>query len=65
MNEFFCYSKDRKENFMKHPTTSLINTSKNKIGRVSKHVLDHINTELVNKLYIEKHDKCNQLVQKY
>ena len=39
---------------MKHPTTSLINTSKNKIGRVSKHVLDHINTELVNKLSVNE-----------
>ena len=39
---------------MKYPTTRLINTSKNKIGRVSKHVLNHINRELVSKLSVNE-----------
>ena len=33
---------------MNHPTTRLINPSKNKIGRICKHISDQINTKLVN-----------------
>ena len=35
---------------MNHPSTRLINPSKNEIGRISKHILDEINTKLVSKL---------------
>ena len=42
------------------PTASLINSSKNKIGRMSKHILDQINTELVSKLSVKE---GNQVVQ--
>ena len=42
--------KDHKENFTNHPTTRLINPSKNEIGRINKHILDQLNTELVSKL---------------
>ena len=41
-------------NFMNHPTTRLINSSKSEIERISKHILDQINTELVNKLSVNK-----------
>ena len=44
----FVTLKDRKENFMNHSTTRPINPSKNEIGRISEHILDQINTELVN-----------------
>ena len=40
----FVTLKDYKENFMNHPTTRLINPSKDEIGRISKHILDKINT---------------------
>ena len=39
---------------MNHPTTRLINSSKSEIERISKHILDQINTELVNKLSVNK-----------
>ena len=42
--------KDHKQNFLKYPTTRLINPSKNEKGRISKYILDQINTELVSKL---------------
>ena len=44
----FITLKDNKENFTNHPTTRLINPSKNETGRISKHILDQINTESVN-----------------
>ena len=32
--------KDHNKNFVKHPTTCLINPAKNKIGRIRKSILD-------------------------
>ena len=49
---FLITLKDHKENFTNNPTTRLINPSKNEIGRISKHLLDQINTELVSKLSV-------------
>ena len=50
----FITLKDHKENFTNHPTTRLINPSKNEIGRISKHILDQINSKLVSKLSINE-----------
>ena len=43
----FITLKDHKENFSNHYTTTLINPSKNEIGRKSTHILDQINSKLV------------------
>jgi hypothetical protein len=45
-NECFITLKDHKPNFQNHPTTRLINPSKNEIGRISKVILDDINKKL-------------------
>ena len=50
----FITLKDHKENFTNHPTTRLINPFKNEIGRISKHILDQINTKLVSKLSVNE-----------
>ena len=50
----FITLKDHKENFTNHPTTRLINPSKNEIGRISKHILDQINSKLVSKLSVNE-----------
>ena len=50
----FVTLKDHKENFTNHPMTRLINPSKNEIGRISKHILDQINTKLVSKLTVNE-----------
>ena len=42
----FITLKDHKENFANNPKTRLINPAKNEIGRISKDILDNINTEL-------------------
>ena len=50
----FVTLKDNKEDFMNHLTIRLINPSNNEIGRISKHILDQINTELVSKLSVNE-----------
>ena len=42
----FITLKDHKTNFLNHPTTRLINPAKNEIGRISKQILDQINSKL-------------------
>ena len=44
--EAFITLKDHKENFKNDPKCRLINPAKSELGRVSKQILDHINTEL-------------------
>ena len=39
----FITIKNHKENFDNHPTVQLINPAKNKLGRISKLILDHTN----------------------
>ena len=50
LSNCFITLKDHKENFVKHPTTRLINPAKNEIGRISKSILDKINICLCKKL---------------
>ena len=50
----FVTLKDNKEDFMNHLTIRLINPSNNEIGRISKHILDQINAELVSKLSVNE-----------
>ena len=51
---FFVTLKDHIEKFMNHPTTRLIDPSKNETGIIRKHILDQINKELVSKLNVNK-----------
>ena len=53
-DNYFITLKDHKENFTNHPTTRLINPSKNEIGGISKHILDQINSKLVSKLSVNE-----------
>ena len=39
---------------MNHPTARLVNPVKNEIGRISKHILDRINTKVVFKLSVNE-----------
>ena len=45
----FISLKDHKENVAKNPTRSLINPAKSEIGRISKQILQRINTDVRNK----------------
>lgn len=45
----FVSLKDHKENFANNPTCRLINQAKCEIGRISKQLLQRINTDVRNK----------------
>ena len=46
--------KDHKPNFANNPTCRLINPAKSEIGKISKQLLDRINTALVSKLKLNQ-----------
>ena len=46
----FITLNDHKDNFLNCPTTRLLNPEKNEVGRISKHILQNINTTLSGKL---------------
>ena len=48
--EAFITLKDYKPNFANNPTCRLINPAKSEIGKVSKQILDRINTSIVSEL---------------
>ena len=52
-NCFFTL-KDHKENFQNNPTVRLINPAKNEIGRISKIILDKINSSLIKQLKVNQ-----------
>ena len=46
----FITLNDYKDNFLNCPTTGLLNPEKNEVGRISKHILQNINTTSSGKL---------------
>ena len=48
--EAFITLKDHKPNFANNPTCRLINPAKSEIGKISKQILDRINTTITNHL---------------
>ena len=47
-NSCFITLKDHKPNFLNNPKVCLLNPAKNELGRISKSILDRINTSLRN-----------------
>ena len=50
----FITIKDHKPNFKTNPSYQLINPTKSEIGRISKHILNNINTQLKDKLQLNQ-----------
>ena len=50
----FITLKDHKENFLNRPNTRLLNPAKNEIDRISKHLLQNINTHLSEKMEVNE-----------
>ena len=50
----FITIKEHKPSFKTNPTDRLINPSKFEIGKISKHILDNINTQLMDKLQLNQ-----------
>ena len=62
-NECFITLKDHKPNFQNHPTTRLINPSKNEKGRISKVVLDDINNKLKTALGVKQWKSTGDVIE--
>ena len=58
----FITLKDHKENFMNNPSTRLINPAKNEVGRISKVILDKINTSLAHKLKLNQWNNTKSVI---
>ena len=58
----FITLKDHKTNFINHPTTRLINPAKNEIGRISKEILDRINSLLCSNLKVNEWKNTSSVV---
>ena len=50
----FVTLKDHKANFLNNPTTRLINPAKNEISRITKQILDQINSKLCEILKVNE-----------
>ena len=61
-NCFFTL-KDHKENFQNNPTVRLINPAKNKIGRLSKVILDKINSSLIKPLKVNRWKNTQKIIE--
>ena len=58
----FITLKDHKENFVNHPTTSIINPAKNEIGRSSKSILDKSNNCVCQKLKLNEWKSTTEVI---
>ena len=61
-NRFFTL-KDHKENFQNHPTVWLINVAKNEVGRISKVILDKMNSSLTKRLKVNQWKNTQNVIE--
>ena len=61
-NCFFTL-KDHKMNFQNNPTVTLINRAKNDIGRISKVILDKINSSLIKQLKVNQWKNTQNVIE--
>eukprot|EP00795_Rhopilema_esculentum_P006594 gene6594-biopygen8103 len=58
----FITLKDHKENFQNNPTCRLINPAKSEIGRISKQILDRINTTIRNQTTLNQWKNTSSVI---
>ena len=60
-----CFStlKDYKDNFQNNPTVGLINHAKNEIERISKVILDKINSSLIKQLQVNQWKNTQNVIE--
>ena len=63
MNNCFVTLKDYKDNFQNNPTTRLINPAKNELGRISKVILEKINTQLRTSLNLNQWKSTSNVIE--
>ena len=64
-NDAFITLKDHKENFANNPTCRLINPSKTELGRISKRILEVINSKLVRATKVNQWKNTSSVLQWY
>ena len=64
-NDAFITLKDHKENFANNPTCPLINPSKTELGRISKRILEVINSKLVRATKVNQWKNTSSVLQWY
>lgn len=64
-NDAFITLKDHKENFANKPTCRLINPSKTELGRISKRILEDINSKLVSATKVNQWKNTSSVLQWY
>ena len=58
----FITLKDHKPNFQNNPTVRLLNPAKNELSRISKTILDKINENLYNSLYLNQWKNTQEVI---
>ena len=62
IGNIFITLKDHKENFLNGPTTRLLNPTKSEIGRISKHILQNMNTTLSEKIKVNEWKNAESII---
>ena len=65
MSKQLCFVtiKDHKRNFCTNPKYRLLNPTKSELGKLSKHILQTINTELPNKIKVNQWQNSNEVIE--
>ena len=59
----FITLKDHKPNFLNNPKVRLLNPAKNELGRISKSILDKINTSLPNLIKVNQRKDTSEVTE--
>ena len=62
-NSCFITLKDHKPNFLNNPKVRLVNPAKNELGRITKSILDRINTSLRNLIKLNQWKNTREVVE--
>ena len=62
-NSCFIRLKDHKPKFLSNPIFRLLNPAKNELGRISKSILDRINTSLLNFIKVDQWKDISKITE--
>ena len=62
-NSCFITLKDRKPNFLNKPKVRLLKPAKSELGRISKSILDRINTSLRNLIKVNQWKDTRKVIE--
>ena len=62
-NSCFITLKDHKPSFLNNPKARLLNPAKNELGRISKSILDKINTSLRNLIKVNQWKDTSEVTE--